>query len=52
MVDVRLQVKRLIAWLRRLDTPENRWSVILCLIVLVVLILTADQAPQWIYQGF
>ena len=28
------------------------YALLLCLIIIAVLILTADQAPQWIYQGF
>jgi|YNPNPStandDraft_1061719.scaffolds.fasta_scaffold22987_2 hypothetical protein len=32
--------------------PENIWALLLCLIILAVVILTADTAPLWIYQGF
>jgi|GEM_PF-418235 len=38
----------LLGWLTR----ENAAAVALCLIVIGVLIVTADTAPQWIYQGF
>lgn len=38
--------------LRKLLTRENLYALLLCLIVLLVIILTADQSPQWIYQGF
>lgn len=31
---------------------ENLWALVLCLIVIAVLVLTADSAPLWIYQGF
>jgi len=31
---------------------ENRYALLLCLILIAVLIFTADQSPQWIYQGF
>jgi hypothetical protein len=31
---------------------ENLLAVALCLLVILLLIATADQAPQWIYQGF
>ncbi|NLX10194.1 MAG: hypothetical protein GXY36_11100 [Chloroflexi bacterium] len=31
---------------------ENLFALLLCLIVLLVIIVTADSAPQWIYQGF
>jgi hypothetical protein len=31
---------------------ENLSAVLLCLAVILVIILTADQSPQWIYQGF
>ena len=38
--------------LRRLFSRENLCALLLCLILIAILILTADQAPQWIYQGF
>ncbi len=37
---------------RKLFTRENLFAVLLCLILIAILILTADQAPLWIYQGF
>jgi hypothetical protein len=46
---MRLPVKD---WLGRLGSLENRWALALCLIVLLVIILTASAAPLWIYQGF
>jgi hypothetical protein len=36
----------------RLFTRENLWAVIICLILMVLVILTASSAPIWIYQGF
>ena len=38
--------------LRRIFSRENLWALLLCLIVLAVIIFTADSAPLWIYQGF
>lgn len=38
--------------LPRLFSRENLYAMILCLILIAVVILTADQAPEWIYQGF
>jgi hypothetical protein len=38
--------------LRRLLSPENLLALTLCLILIITLILTSDNAPQWIYQGF
>jgi len=38
--------------LRRWLTKENIYALLLCLILIAVIIMTADQAPQWIYQGF
>ncbi len=38
--------------LRRLFSRENIFAVALCLIVILVIIVTADTAPEWIYQGF
>jgi hypothetical protein len=43
----------MMAWIRnRLLSRENRAAVLLCLAVILIIILTADQSPQWIYQGF
>jgi hypothetical protein len=33
-------------------TRENLLALLFCLILIALVILTADQAPQWIYQGF
>ncbi len=38
--------------LRRIFSPENLAALLLCLILIAILILTADSSPQWIYQGF
>jgi hypothetical protein len=38
--------------LRRLLSRENLYALVLCLILIALIILTADQSPQWIYQGF
>jgi hypothetical protein len=38
--------------LRRLFSRENIYALALCLILIALIILTADQSPQWIYQGF
>jgi hypothetical protein len=37
---------------RRLFTRENLYALLLCLFLILIVIFTADQAPQWIYQGF
>lgn len=37
---------------RRIFSRENVYAVALCLIVIMVIILTSDASPQWIYQGF
>ncbi len=36
----------------RLFTRENLYALLLCLALILLLVLTASQAPQWIYQGF
>jgi hypothetical protein len=33
-------------------TRENLWALILCIILLILVIATADSSPMWIYQGF
>ncbi len=38
-------------WPRWLSN-ENLAAVALCVIVIAVIIVTADTSPQWIYQGF
>ena len=45
-------VRRGCPMMRRLLTRENLSAVALCLIVLLLIIVTSDSAPQWIYQGF
>ena len=37
---------------RKLFSRENLYAILLCLIIIAVIILTAEDAPQWIYQGF
>jgi len=38
--------------LQRLFSRENLIALALCLILIALMIATADSAPQWIYQGF
>lgn len=38
--------------IRRLLSRENVFALALCLIVIAMIIVTTDSAPQWIYQGF
>jgi len=38
--------------LKRLFSRENLFALGLCLIVILLVIVTTDSAPQWIYQGF
>ena len=38
--------------MRRLFSLENLYALLVCLILIALVVLTADQAPQWIYQGF
>ncbi|HET6821081.1 MAG TPA: hypothetical protein VFH34_00455 [Anaerolineales bacterium] len=35
-----------------LFTRENFLAVLLCLILIALVIFTADTSPTWIYQGF
>jgi hypothetical protein len=37
---------------RRVLTRENLYALALCLILLLLIVVTSDSAPQWIYQGF
>jgi hypothetical protein len=38
--------------LRRVFTRENLIAALLALMLMLIIILTADSSPQWIYQGF
>lgn len=38
--------------LKRIFSRENLLALTLCLIVISLIVVTADAAPQWIYQGF
>lgn len=37
---------------RQLFSRENLYALALCLIVILLIIVTTDTSPQWIYQGF
>jgi hypothetical protein len=39
-------------YLRRIFSRENLYALLLCLLLIALIILTADKAPLWIYQGF
>jgi hypothetical protein len=38
--------------MRRFLTRENLFAIAFCLVLILLVIVTADSAPQWIYQGF
>jgi hypothetical protein len=38
--------------IRRLFSRENFYALLLCLVLIALVVLTASQSPQWIYQGF
>jgi hypothetical protein len=38
--------------LHHLFSHENLIALVLCLILIGVIVLTADSSPFWIYQGF
>jgi len=38
--------------MKRLFSQENFLSLLLCLILIALVIFTADSSPTWIYQGF
>jgi hypothetical protein len=38
--------------LKKIFTPENIWALVLFLIIVALIILTTDDSPNWIYQGF
>jgi len=38
--------------LQAIFTRENLLALLLCLILITLVIFTADTSPTWIYQGF
>ena len=46
MADLRLLMKK------KIFTEENLAAFLLALLIIGLIIVTADEAPQWIYQGF
>ena len=38
--------------LKKIFSRENLWALLLCLILIALVIFTADSSPTWIYQGF
>lgn len=38
--------------LQRIFSRENLIALGLCLLIILLIIVTTDSAPQWIYQGF
>ncbi len=38
--------------MRHLFNQENLFAVALCIIIIFVLIVSSDNTPQFIYQGF
>ena len=40
------------SFMRRFLTKEVLTAFLLALLIIGLLIMTADDAPQWIYQGF
>ncbi len=40
------------ALLKRIFSRENVFALLLCVIIIMLIIVTADSSPRWIYQGF
>ena len=38
--------------LRHVFTRENLFALALCILIILLIIVTTESAPQWIYQGF
>jgi len=38
--------------MKRIFSRENLLALLLCLILIALVIFTADSGPTWIYQGF
>ena len=39
-------------FVRAIFSRENILAILLCLILIALVIFTADTSPTWIYQGF
>ena len=38
--------------MRKLLSRENLLALALCLVIILLVVMTSDTSPQWIYQGF
>lgn len=38
--------------LNRVFTRENLFAILFCVLLIALVLITTDTAPQWIYQGF
>jgi hypothetical protein len=38
--------------LARIFSRENLLALLICVILILLLIVSSDSAPEWIYQGF
>ena len=38
--------------LKKIISPENIWAFMLFLMAVALIIITTDDSPNWIYQGF
>jgi hypothetical protein len=46
-------MRQALIWLRRYFlNRENLWAIIICLFLVILMTMTADSSPLWIYQGF
>lgn len=45
-------IQRDVPMLSRLFSKENLYALLLCLMLIALVVFTADIAPVWIYQGF
>jgi hypothetical protein len=43
---------RLYEVIKRVFSKENLWALALALMLVALVIFTADSSPLWIYQGF
>jgi hypothetical protein len=41
-----------VSFVVKIFSPENIWALVLFLIVVALIVLTTDDSPNWIYQGF
>jgi hypothetical protein len=41
-----------VSFVVKVFSRENLWAIVLFLVAVALIVLTTDDSPNWIYQGF